>query len=146
VDAQHIRVLRLFRRPDAGMPCTPPMVQRYVSKISGLLLDRIDIHIEVPAVKYKELREPSSSKDSASVRGRVIAAKKQADREVQSREEDLLQRADGAETYPQGLRDFRGGKVLENAVTRLGLSATGSSRSRGRLRIWMCHRTLFRST
>ncbi len=36
--------------------CTPPQIQRYVSKISGPLLDRIDIHIEVPAVKYKELR------------------------------------------------------------------------------------------
>ena len=55
--------------------CTPPMIQRYVSKISGPLLDRIDIHIEVPAVKYKELRAPSSSEDSASVRQRVIAAR-----------------------------------------------------------------------
>jgi magnesium chelatase family protein len=54
--------------------CTPPMIQRYVSKISGPLLDRIDIHIEVPAVKYKELRAPSSSEDSAAVRGRVIDA------------------------------------------------------------------------
>ncbi len=36
--------------------CTPPMIQRYVSKVSGPLLDRIDIHIEVPAVQYKELR------------------------------------------------------------------------------------------
>ena len=53
---------------------SPPMIQRYVSKISGPLLDRIDIHIEVPAVKYKELRAPSSSEDSAAVRLRVIAA------------------------------------------------------------------------
>ncbi len=36
--------------------CTPPMIQRYIAKISGPLLDRIDIHIEVPAVQYKELR------------------------------------------------------------------------------------------
>ena len=36
--------------------CTPPMMQRYISKISGPLLDRIDIHIEVPAVQYRELR------------------------------------------------------------------------------------------
>jgi len=42
------------------------MIQRYVSKISGPLLDRIDIHIEVPAVKYKELRAPSSAEDSAA--------------------------------------------------------------------------------
>jgi predicted ATPase with chaperone activity len=49
--------------------------------------------------------------------------KKQADRKVQRGEENLLQRANGAETDPQALRDFRRGeKLLENAVTRLGLS------------------------
>ena len=42
--------------------CTPPMIQRYVAKISGPLLDRIDIHIEVPAVQYKELRGGSGSR------------------------------------------------------------------------------------
>ena len=41
--------------------CTPPMIQRYVSKVSGPLLDRIDIHIEVPAVQYKELRGRASA-------------------------------------------------------------------------------------
>ena len=51
------------------------MIQRYVSKISGPLLDRIDIHIEVPAVKYKQLRAPSSAEDSATVRQRVINAR-----------------------------------------------------------------------
>ena len=51
------------------------MIQRYVSKISGPLLDRIDIHIEVPTVKYKELRAPSSAEDSAAVRQRVIHAR-----------------------------------------------------------------------
>ena len=51
------------------------MIQRYVSKISRSLLDRIDIHIEVPAVKYKELRAPSSFEDSAAARAEVIAAR-----------------------------------------------------------------------
>src|ERR1700688_4367503 len=64
-----------FGDPTRECHCTPPMIQRYVSKISGPLLDRIDIHIEVPAVKYKELRAPSSAEDSASVRQRVIAAR-----------------------------------------------------------------------
>ena len=59
--------------PTRECHCPPPMIQRYVSKIPGPLLDRIDIHIEVPAVKYKELRAPSSAEDSASVR--VIAAR-----------------------------------------------------------------------
>lgn len=51
------------------------MIQRYVSKISGPLLDRIDIHIEVPAVKYKELRTTTLAEGSEAVRLRVIAAR-----------------------------------------------------------------------
>jgi magnesium chelatase family protein len=51
------------------------MIQRYVSKISGPLLDRIDIHIEVPAVKYKELRTSTLAEDSEAVRSRVVAAR-----------------------------------------------------------------------
>src|SRR5260370_984170 len=64
-----------FGDPTRECHCTPPMIQRYVSKISGPLLDRIDIHIEVPAVKYKELPAPSSAEDSASVRHRLLAAR-----------------------------------------------------------------------
>ncbi len=55
--------------------CTPPMIQRYVSKVSGPLLDRIDIHIEVPAVQYKELRGGSAAEGSAEIRARVLAAR-----------------------------------------------------------------------
>ena len=55
--------------------CTPPMIQRYVSKVSGPLLDRIDIHIEVPAVEYKELRGGQAGEDSATIRGRVLQAR-----------------------------------------------------------------------
>jgi magnesium chelatase family protein len=55
--------------------CTPPMIQRYVSKVSGPLLDRIDIHIEVPAVQYKELRGGSAAEGSNEIRARVMAAR-----------------------------------------------------------------------
>ncbi len=55
--------------------CTPPMIQRYVSKVSGPLLDRIDIHIEVPAVQYKELRGGSATESSATIRERVLLAR-----------------------------------------------------------------------
>jgi magnesium chelatase family protein len=60
--------------------CTQPMIQRYVAKISGPLLDRIDIHIDVPAVNYKELRSAASPETSAHIRERVVRA-----REVQLR-------------------------------------------------------------
>jgi magnesium chelatase family protein len=55
--------------------CTPPMIQRYVSKVSGPLLDRIDIHIEVPAVQYKELRSGVAAEGSEQIRARVLAAR-----------------------------------------------------------------------
>src|SRR5581483_2370620 len=48
-----------FNDPSRECTCTPPIIQRYVSKISGPLLDRIDIHIDMPAVKYRELRDDS---------------------------------------------------------------------------------------
>jgi magnesium chelatase family protein len=55
--------------------CTQPMIQRYVSKISGPLLDRIDIHIDVPAVNYKELRGGSAPEGSVQIRERVLRAR-----------------------------------------------------------------------
>ncbi len=55
--------------------CSPPMIQRYVSKVSGPLLDRIDIHIEVPAVQYKELRGGQASEGSSEIRARVMKAR-----------------------------------------------------------------------
>jgi magnesium chelatase family protein len=64
-----------FNDKSRDCTCTPPMIQRYVSKVSGPLLDRIDIHIEVPAVQYKELRGGSASEGSAEIRARVLAAR-----------------------------------------------------------------------
>ena len=51
------------------------MIQRYIAKISGLLLDRIDIHIEIPALKYKELRGSAAIEGSAEIHARVLAAR-----------------------------------------------------------------------
>jgi magnesium chelatase family protein len=55
--------------------CTPPVIQRYMSKISGPLLDRIDIHIDVPAVNYKEIRSTVEPENSAAIRERVVRAR-----------------------------------------------------------------------
>jgi magnesium chelatase family protein len=105
------------------------MIQRYVSKISGPLLDRIDIHIEVPAVKYKELRAPASSEDSAAVRQRVIAAR---DRQLARFLAEKTTYAN-AQMMPKMIRKHcaisaEGEKLLENAITRLGLSARAHDR------------------
>src|SRR5215468_3246011 len=55
--------------------CTPAQIQQYLGKISGPLLDRIDIHVEVPAVPYKELRGDAASESSHAIRTRVEAAR-----------------------------------------------------------------------
>src|SRR5579864_3130208 len=55
--------------------CTPGMIQRYLGKISGPLLDRIDIHIEVPAVPYKEMRGNDASESSEQISARVQQAR-----------------------------------------------------------------------
>src|SRR5579862_9241959 len=55
--------------------CTPAQIQQYLGKISGPLLDRIDIHVEVPAVPYKELRGDSQAESSAAMRARVERAR-----------------------------------------------------------------------
>jgi magnesium chelatase family protein len=91
------------------------MIQRYVAKISGPLLDRIDMHIEVPAMKYKELRAPVSS-EASGARPTVDA--------LCGRKEDFS----NAQMLPKMVRKHSiisadGEKLLENAITRLGLSA-----------------------
>jgi magnesium chelatase family protein len=118
-----------FGDPTRECHCTPPMIQRYVSKISGPLLDRIDIHIEVPAVKYKELRAPSPSEDSAAVRGRVIEAQGRQLERFKAEKKTYC----NAQMAPKMIRKHcaisaEGEKLLENAVVKLGLSARAHDR------------------
>jgi magnesium chelatase family protein len=118
-----------FGDPTRECHCTPPMIQRYVSKISGPLLDRIDIQIEVPAVKYKELRAPTLSEDSAAVRQRVIGARERQMERYRNEKKTYA----NAQMMPKMLRKFcaisaDGEKLLENAITRLGLSARAHDR------------------
>ena len=88
--------------------CTPPMIQRYVAKISGPLLDRIDIHIEVPAVQYKELRGGAAAEGSAEIRERVMAAReRQRERFQTARREDLFECADDDAADSRVLRTGR---------------------------------------
>ena len=55
--------------------CTPRQVQQYLARISGPLLDRIDIQVEVPAVNYRDLRSPADGEPSAVIRERVLGAR-----------------------------------------------------------------------
>ena len=109
--------------------CSPPQIQRYVAKISGPLLDRIDIHIEVPAVKYKELRGTGEIESSECVAGRVLRA-----RQIQTeRYRDEKKLYANAQMPPRLIRKFcaisaEGEKLLETAIQRLGLSARAHDR------------------
>jgi magnesium chelatase family protein len=114
--------------PQHECNCTPQQVQRYRSKISGPLLDRLDIQVEVPAVKYKELSERATGEESAAIRARVNKA-----RDVQ------LKRFAGRTVYcnaqmtSRELRKFChpdavGETLLEHAMQRLGLSARAYTR------------------
>jgi magnesium chelatase family protein len=64
-----------FGDPKRECRCSPAMITRYRNKISGPLLDRIDIHIEVPAVKYKEMAGEATGEHSEQIRVRVEAAR-----------------------------------------------------------------------
>ena len=62
--------------PRRACSCTPPQIEKYMAKISGPLLDRIDIHVEVPAAEFKELSSSLPGTSSESIRESVIAARK----------------------------------------------------------------------
>ena len=117
-----------FNDPTRECKCTPLQIQRYVSKISGPLLDRIDIHIDVPAVKFKELASETPSESSAEIRERVVRA-----RGVQQARFAGDRIFSNAQMSPRLIRkhcaiDSTSKALLEAAITRLGLSARAYDR------------------
>lgn len=110
--------------------CTPPQIQRYVGRVSGPLLDRIDIHVDVPAVRFNELsdRGAPEGETSAEVRARVVAANARQ-----------LERFRGGHAFsnaqmsPRLIRrhcrlDAEGERLLEQAMTQYGFSARAYDR------------------
>ena len=118
-----------FTDPNKECTCTPPSIQRYMAKISGPLLDRIDIHIEVPAVKFKELSAKEHSENSETIRERVIQA-----REIQlnrySGNPHIYNNSDmGSKEVKKYCKlDSSGEDLLKMAMTKLGLSARAYDR------------------
>ena len=103
--------------------CTPPQIERYMSKISGPLLDRIDIHIEVPAVAFRELSAGVPGTPSAEMRRQVAAA-----RQVQAARFNGLAARYNADMTHRQTRQFctlndQGRNLLRAAMTEMGLSA-----------------------
>jgi magnesium chelatase family protein len=118
-----------YNHPDRECVCGPGMVQKYLSRISGPLLDRIDIHIEIVPVPFEKLAEMKDSETSEAVRERVIRA-----REIQ---EQRFKDIDGVYCNAQmsskqqrtfALPDKAGSELLKNAMQRLNLSARAYDR------------------
>jgi magnesium chelatase family protein len=99
--------------------CTPDHIARYRARISGPLLDRIDLQIEVPAISVAELRQVAGSETSATVRARVSDA---ADRQRQ-RQGQLNSQLGTRATEHFCEPDADGAELIRNAMTRLNLSA-----------------------
>ena len=118
-----------FNHPDKDCTCGPGVVQRYMSKVSGPLLDRIDIHIEVTPVSFNELSDERLSEKSASIRERVVQA-----RAIQSErfKENKLVHCN-AQMSTKKVRSVckiseDGNNILRSAMEKLGLSARAYDR------------------
>jgi magnesium chelatase family protein len=118
-----------YNHPEKDCICPPGMVQKYLSKISGPLLDRIDLHVEVTPVNFNELASERLAEKSEFIRERVIKA-----REIQ--QERFGNRPDlhaNAQMSPQMVRDLckiteAGQNLLKRAMEKLGLSARAYDR------------------
>ncbi|MGH2568558.1 MAG: YifB family Mg chelatase-like AAA ATPase, partial [Bacteroidota bacterium] len=118
-----------YGNPNQECTCTQMQIQKYVGKISGPLLDRIDVHVEVPAVKYAELASKRTGEKSEHIRARVIQARlAQSDRFAGRK--GLFSNADmeSKEIKQFCQIDNAGAELLKMAMQKLGLSARAYDR------------------
>jgi magnesium chelatase family protein len=106
--------------------CSLAAIAAYRSRLSGPLLDRIDLHVDVPALPYQELAHAAPGESTATVRARVVEARERQQARG-PRPNARLHAADLAKAAPL---DGAGHALLERAVTRLGLSARAITRIR----------------
>ena len=117
-----------FGHPTRKCSCSPSAVTRYLNKISGPLLDRIDIHIEVPPVKFEELSSTIPAESSAAIRERVNKA-----REVQTKRYKDLNITCNARIPSGKLNEFckmddKAAQMLKKAFDKMGLSSRAYSK------------------
>jgi magnesium chelatase family protein len=114
--------------PHRECTCSPIQIQKYRARVSGPLLDRIDIHIEVPPVRYKELASERGGEGSSTIRERVNRA-----REIQRKRFGKTGIHSNSQMSSRHIRRFSkpdetGFRLLETAIDRLGLSARAYDR------------------
>lgn len=115
--------------PQRECVCSPAQVQRYLSKVSGPLMDRIDLHVEVTPVSYERLREKTPAESSACVRERVIdALERQSDRFTDQPGVHANAQMNTSLVARHCTLDDEGNHLLKLAIKRFGLSARAYNR------------------
>lgn len=118
-----------FGDPSNRCKCTPPVIEKYMSRLSGPLLDRIDLHINVPSVPYKELASDPKGETSTVVRARVNRARAYQEKRFRERPGVFC----NARMTSRDLRahcriDDKGHELLRIAIQKMGLSARAYDR------------------
>lgn len=118
-----------YNHPEKECVCGPGVVQKYLNKVSGPLLDRIDIHIEVTPVTYEQLAESRRGEGSAAIRARVIESRTlQEDRFQQHASIYCNAQMDSKLIKEHCGIDESGHVLMKNAMSRLKLSARAYDR------------------
>jgi magnesium chelatase family protein len=118
-----------FNHPEKECTCAPGVVQKYLNKISGPLLDRIDLHVEVTPVAYKDLSSQSITESSTNIRERVLVARSiQAER--YKNEEGMYSNAQMNSRLLKEICQINstGQQLLKTAMEKLNLSARAYDR------------------
>ena len=114
--------------PDHECTCRPDILHRYRNRLSGPLLDRIDVHVEVPAVPYEDLRGGSPAEDSSTIRKRVLAARERQNDRYAGTACRCNADLGGFLLERYCALDAAGHALMEQAVRALGLSARAYTR------------------
>jgi magnesium chelatase family protein len=119
--------------PEGKMPgeshSSPREIQRYLGRISGPLLDRIDLHIEVPPVKFREISGDRTGETSAQIRGRVVAARQRQHERFANKPKITCNARMGTRELKQFCElDEATKELLQNAMADLNLSARAHDR------------------
>jgi magnesium chelatase family protein len=118
-----------FNHPEKECVCAPGVVQKYLNKISGPLLDRIDLHVEVTPVSFNELSKQKTSEKSESVRARVVKAREIQSERFKENSGVYCNAQISAKQLPIYCRiPEQGNQLLKNAMEKLGLSARAYDR------------------
>lgn len=118
-----------YNHPDKDCVCAPGIVQKYLNKISGPLLDRIDLHIEVTPVPFGELNSKSMAESSKNIRERVIKARLiQVKRYEKNKKIHCNAQMQSSDLRTHCQLNQTSNTLLKNAMERLGLSARAYDR------------------